>query len=262
VRYLARFNKTLPGPLLEATLAHPLAGNPLFLRTLAEELRLFGVHEQLARGVAHYLASQTLHDLFERVLQRVESDCGRQAVKTALVALWASRAGLREKELLDMARLQPAQWAAIRNALDEALLETGGRLIFAHDYMRQAVMQRYLADTSRQRQAHRALARWFASQPADARRAEEEPFQWRQAGEWTRLQRFVRPCPGTRCWPIGWTWPSTGACRSKTATAAPGRVGVAARRCRSAWGPARPFKPSCPPPAAGDLSRSSWRASA
>ena len=191
VRYLARFNKTLPPRLLDATLAHPLAGNPLFLRTVAEELRLFGVHEQLARGVAHYLASQTLHDLFERVLQRVENDCGRQAVKTALVALWASRAGLREKELLDLAHLQPAQWAAIRNALDEALLETSGRLIFAHDYVRQAVMQRYLSDAPRQRQAHRALARWFACQPADARRAEEEPFQWRQAGEWTRLHRCL-----------------------------------------------------------------------
>lgn len=191
VRYLARFNKTLPGPLLESTLAHPLAGNPLFLRTLAEELRLFGIHEQLARGVAHYLASQTLHDLFERVLQRVESDCGRQAVKTALVALWASRAGLREKELLDLAHLQPAQWAGIRNALDEALLETDGRLIFAHDYMRQAVMQRYLAHATRQRQAHRTLARWFAGKPADARRAEEEPYQWRQASEWTRLHRCL-----------------------------------------------------------------------
>jgi tetratricopeptide (TPR) repeat protein len=206
VRYLARFNKTLPDPLLESTLAHSLAGNPLFLRTLAEELRLFGVHEQLARGVAHYLASQTLHDLFERVLQRVESDCGRQAVKTALVALWASRAGLREKEILDLAQLQPAQWAAIRNALDEALLETGGRLIFAHDYMRQAVMQRYLAQAPRQRQAHRAVARWFSSQPADARRAEEEPYQWRQAGEWTRLHSCLTDRAVFLAFRQAWPW--------------------------------------------------------
>ena len=34
------YNKTLPDELKQRALAHPLAGNPLFLRTLAEELRL------------------------------------------------------------------------------------------------------------------------------------------------------------------------------------------------------------------------------
>lgn len=47
VEYLARYKKTLPADLAGKALSHPLAVNPLFLRTLAEELRIFGVLEEL-----------------------------------------------------------------------------------------------------------------------------------------------------------------------------------------------------------------------
>lgn len=189
--YLARYNKVLPRALAAQALSHPLAGNPLFLRTLAEELRLFGVHEQLTERLAHYLESQTVDDLFERVLARVEGDCGLRAVREAMTAVWASRAGLSEKEILEIARLKPADWAPIRHALDESLLEVNGRITFAHDYMRVAVRDRYLPDTARAGRAHRTLARWFAQQPPQARRAEEEPWQWRAAQAWPQLHKCL-----------------------------------------------------------------------
>jgi nephrocystin-3 len=100
VTYLAQYNKTLAPALLRQVMQHPLAGNPLFICTLAEELRLFGVHEELQNRLTYYLSSQTVDDLFERVLQRVEVDCGQQAVKATMTAIWASRAGLTEKEIL------------------------------------------------------------------------------------------------------------------------------------------------------------------
>lgn len=189
--YLARFNKKLPRAMVRQVQAHPLARNPLFVRTLAEELRLFGVHETLQQQLAHYLAAQRVDDLFERVLQRVEKDLGKAAVRNALSAIWASRAGLAEKELLALTGLTPAHWAGIRHALDEALLEINGRLTFAHDYVRLAVRDRYLAREPRQQQAHRRLARWFSQQAVDARRVEEEPWQWMQAKAWPRLQRCL-----------------------------------------------------------------------
>jgi nephrocystin-3 len=189
--YLARFNKQLPRPMVRQVQAHPLASNPLFVRTLAEELRLFGVHETLQRQLDHYLAAQTVDDLFERVLYRVERDMGKAAVRDTLTAVWASRAGLTEKELLALTGLTPATWAAIRYALDEALLEINGRISFAHDYVRLAVRDRYLASEARQRQAHRRLGRWFGQQAVDARRVEEEPWQWLRAAAWQRLQRCL-----------------------------------------------------------------------
>lgn len=186
--YLARFNKKLPQQMVKQVQAHPLATNPLFLRTLAEELRLFGVHEDLQKRLDHYLTSQTIDDLFERVLQRVEKDCGKKQVKATMTAIWASRAGLTEKEILGVANLTPAAWAAIRHTLDEVLIEADGRIRFTHDYMRVGVHDRYLAAPEQPSRAHAQLAHWFSTQPPQIRRAEEEPWQWRQAGAPKRLQ--------------------------------------------------------------------------
>ncbi len=186
--YLARFNKKLSQQMVKQVQAHPLATNPLFIRTLAEELRLFGVHEKLQRRLDHYLTSQTIDDLFERVLARVEKDCGKKQVKAALTAVWASRAGLTEKEVLGIADLSPAAWAAIRHTLDEAFLEADGKITFAHDYLRTGVWNRYLQTDRKLWVAHRNLGSWFRERPADARRAEEEPYQWRQGRRWRDLK--------------------------------------------------------------------------
>jgi tetratricopeptide (TPR) repeat protein len=188
VAYLRRYNKTLPDELKQRALAHPLAGNPLFLRTLAEELRLFGVHEALTVRLERYLSSTSVPELFIRVLDRVEEDFAPATVRQVLSALWASRSGLREEEIMGAAELVQARWAPLRNALDEMLLDAMGRIGFAHDYMRQAVQARYLPDAQAQSDAHLALARWFAQREPDARRAHEEPYQWQQGGHWPALR--------------------------------------------------------------------------
>jgi nephrocystin-3 len=195
VRYLAQYNKTLSKDQLRQVLSHPLSTNPLFLRTLAEEMRVFGVYEQLAVRLQHYLKSETVADLFERVLARVEEDCGQEQVRQALLAIWASRSGLSEKEIQGFAGLVPATWAPVRYAMAEALLEANGRLTFSHDYLRRAVAARYLPGEEEPHQAHQSLATWFAGQPVDARVAEELPWQWQRGAAWTELEQCltVRP---------------------------------------------------------------------
>jgi hypothetical protein len=174
VSYLARYNKTLSKDLISKVLKHPLSNNPLFTKTLAEELRLFGVHEELQIQLNHYLNSQSIDDLFERVLQRVEADCGQVAVQQSMSSVWASRAGLTEKEILGICMLKPATWAPIRNALDEALIEVNGRITFAHDYLKVAVQERYLASKTLSNSAHLWLSKWFKLNASEIRRAEEE----------------------------------------------------------------------------------------
>jgi tetratricopeptide (TPR) repeat protein len=212
--YLKRFNKSLPTDLLNQALGHPLANNPLWLKTLAEELRLFGSHEDLSERLNTLLGppkgkdeneQPTVDDLFEHVLQRIEADQGRKLVRDALTAIWASRAGLSEPELLEILaphsittakakkanKLPPAQWAPVRNALDEMLLESGGRIIFAHDYVRIAVKDRYLSSESMQSNAHKRLAEHFARRMVDERVAEELPYQWREAKAWRQLEQTL-----------------------------------------------------------------------
>ena len=212
--YLKRFNKSLPADLLNQALGHPLANNPLWLKTLAEELRLFGSHEELSNRLNTLLGAPkgkdeneppTVDDLFEHVLQRIEGDQGRKLVRDALTAIWASRAGLSEPELLEILaphrvttgkakkanKLPPAQWAPVRNALDEMLLESGGRIIFGHDYVRVAVKDRYLPCESLQLNAHKRLAEHFSKLKVDERVAEELPHQWREAKAWRQLEQTL-----------------------------------------------------------------------
>jgi|GEM_PF-2361765 len=185
--YLGRYRKALTEGQSRTLLAHPLSGNPLFLLTVLEELRVFGVHEQLESRLHALLSpppgkapdeAPTVDDVFEHVLARIEEDLGRAGVQSAMESIWASRGGLYQDEVLAIAGIAPATWAGMANALDEALYESGGRIQFAHDYLRQAVEDRYgLTALSRFRAVHRTLGNFFT------KRAKKE------TGEWDRTEQ-------------------------------------------------------------------------
>lgn len=184
--YLGKYRKSLKPGQISRVQEHPLSGNPLFLRTLLEELRIFGVHEELEKKITWYLESHTVDQLFAKVLERVEGDTDAKAVRSAMEAIWASRAGLAQDELLAIADLVPATWAPIHNALDEAIFESGGRIQFGHDFLRQAVEGRYLITKSKIKSAHARIARYFdelaCEEGVDARIVEELPWQFAKAG--------------------------------------------------------------------------------
>ncbi len=198
--YLGCYRKVFTARQTAALQAHPLSGNPLFLFTVLDELLVFGVHVALDQRLETLLAppsskaqggAPTVDDVFEHVLARVEGDLGREVVEAAVQAIWASRGGLLREELLAVARLTPAAWASLQNALDEGLYESGGRIKFGHDYLRQAVQDRYGLTGEERLRLHRRLAEHFAGLPADTRVAEELPWQWEQAGERAKLQECL-----------------------------------------------------------------------
>jgi len=190
--YLGRYRKALTAKQMKTLQGHPLSGNPLFLLTVLEELRVFGVHEELEQRMRTLLSpppskakgeAPTVGDVFEHVLARIEKDLGKNAVQQAMEAIWASRAGLYQDELLSIAKLVPAKWAAMQNALDESLYESSGKITFGHDYLRKAVEDRYGLTCKRKLKLHRRLAEWFGEREVDERAAAELPWQWRQAEE-------------------------------------------------------------------------------
>ena len=191
-RYLQRYTKELDGGLRQQILDHPLAGSPLFLKVLLEELRQCGRHDTLKQQLEFYLSSKTVDDLYERVLERLETDGSGEAVKKVMAALWASRAGLTEPELLAISDLKPLQWAPIDLALEKAFGRNGNRLVFDHDYLRIAVQDRYLPTEEQQRQAHSAVADWFgAPSEWDERKAEEWPWQLQEGGRTHDLRELL-----------------------------------------------------------------------
>ena len=190
-KYLGKYRKSLTLERETKLLSHVLSENPLFLRTLLEELRIFGAHEELDRKLDGLLQSRTIDHLFNLVLERVEGDTNAQDVRLAMQALWASRSGLSQEELLGITALVPATWAPIQLALDEVLLNSGGRIIFAHDYLRKAVENRYLIDEQRKKSAHKCIAEWFAERPLDFRGAEELPWQYQIIGDLGAIADFM-----------------------------------------------------------------------
>ena len=197
-RYLERYAKKLEPERRHQILNCELAGSPLFLKVLLEELRQCGRFETLKDQIEGYIrpkadGSLVVSDLYERVLERLENDCGVEIMRKVMTALWASRAGLTEPELLAITDLKHLQWAPIDLALEKAFGRNGNRLVFDHDYLRQAVEHRYLPTEGKQRQAHSELAESFL--PSDSefsiRIIHEYPWQLSRSHQQARLRAFM-----------------------------------------------------------------------
>ncbi len=168
-RYLAGFRKRLTADQVGRIAATPNTHSPLFLRTVLEELRVFGVFEQLDERIDYFLSASDLDDLFHRVLERMEEDYDQELVQQTMMYVWASRSGLTESELQDLLNLEPPlegmsgrkftrlDLSAFLMALDYHLMRSAGLLNFFHAYLRRAVETRYLEpENEEEQQAERA----------------------------------------------------------------------------------------------------------
>ncbi len=161
-RYLAEYHKSLPPSLLLKIGKDEKSSSPLFLRTLSEELRLYGDHESLVEVADNYLNVKDLDQLFVRTLERMENDYGVNIVRVVTMALALSRAGLAETHLLGASGLARVELSMLLHALDYHLLRTNGRINFFHKYLQRAVESRYLSDPEVRSQTHRSLSEYFS----------------------------------------------------------------------------------------------------
>ena len=178
VSYLGHYSKTLSPARVRLIVQSEATANPLYLRALLEELRVFGVHERLDEHLAYYLAAATPEDLHARILRRYQADYERDRpglVREAMALIWAARQGLSEAELLGIlgrrgAPLPRAHWAPLALAAEPMLVNRSGLLRFSHDYVREAVRQEYLPRPRDQRTVHRRLADHFEHRRVGRRR--------------------------------------------------------------------------------------------
>ena len=199
--YLKQYVKQLSNEQIERIADCQQASNPLFLRALLEELRVFGTHERLDERIGYYLDVATIDDLHERILQRWEEDYeGNRPglVRDAMSHLWAARRGLSETEMLELlgengTPLPRAYWSPLFLAVEQSLTSKDGMINFFHDYVRQAVQDRYLPGESDCIQAHLKLADYFETQVARDRSdlkkriIDEYPWQLCEGHSWRRL---------------------------------------------------------------------------
>jgi len=201
--YLAQYTKALARPQINAIANAPLAGNPLFLVALLEELRVWGDHETLVKRIDHYLSASSVGNLFQRILARYEADFEQDRpglVRDAMSAIWAARHGLAEAELLDLLgkegeTLPRGVWSPLLLAAEHAFVSHSGILGFFHDYLRQAVEDHYLPTEAQKRDAHLRLADYFATRDLSQRKIAELPWQLAQAQAWERLSNLLADLP-------------------------------------------------------------------
>ena len=175
------------------------AANPLYLRTLLEELRLIGVRERLDERIGHYLEARTSAELYIKVLKRWEEDYeGARGglVREAMSLIWAARRGLREGELLELLGgddqpLPQAAWSPLHLAAWESLVSRSGLLGFSHADLRAAVEAECVASAEAKRAAHLRLADNFDRRRLEPRSVDELPWQLRQAESWPRLYELL-----------------------------------------------------------------------
>jgi nephrocystin-3 len=198
--YLSRYRKSLSNRQLTTITQSEQTGNPLFLKALLDELRVFGVHEKLDEEISHYLASESPAELYDKILERLEKDYETNRpglVRDALSLIWSSRRGLSENELLNMLgfegdSLPQALWSPLFLAIEESLICKHGLLNFFHDYFRQAVYDRYILSENNERLWHQQIASFFMNSHLDYRKADELPWQLVKAGNWEGLAEVMQ----------------------------------------------------------------------
>ncbi len=197
--YLAQYSKALDKKVVARIVSAPQTANPLYLRVLLDELRVFGSHQELDDRISFYLAAAAVPELYQKVLSRWESDysAGKDLVRNTMTLLWASRHGLMESELVqllgsDDSPLPSALWSPLYLAADQALVNRSGLLNFGHEYLRDAVLAKYLATENHQRSAHHRLAQYFGRHELGPRKIDELPWQLSEAREWPQLLDLLR----------------------------------------------------------------------
>jgi hypothetical protein len=138
--------------------------------------------------------------LLQQVLARYQRDYERDRpglVGEALGLIWAARRGLAETELLHLLRprsqsaltqLPPALWTPLRAALEDALVDRGGILNFAHDFLRTAVETAFVPHKDKRDEYQLQLADEFEAQPITARTCDELPWLLQETGSLVRLR--------------------------------------------------------------------------
>ena len=193
--YLALFTKKLDRERIERIVSVPQTTIPLYLRILLEELRIFGVHEQLDERIDHYLCAATVPALYGRILERYEQDYERDRPKLVMEItslLWAARRGLSEAELSELlgsdeGPLPRAYLSPLYLAMEPSLVIRSGLIDFSHPYLREAVQQRYLSDEGEPDRVHMRLAEYFDQSASGLRRVDELPWQLARAKSWEGL---------------------------------------------------------------------------
>jgi tetratricopeptide (TPR) repeat protein len=155
------------------------ASSPLLIRIGAAQIRNSGSEQERIA----LLSARNSQEFFTIMFEQIEGKRGETFVRDVMSLLWGSRAGLTREELCRLTGSEAGHINELLGSAGHYLVEQDGLWSFIHNRVREVVERRYIPDEATGVEIHRRLARYFGDEPASARRAGEEPWQWEQAGD-------------------------------------------------------------------------------
>jgi hypothetical protein len=143
---LANYRKKLSTNLLDKCLTHSMASQPLFLKVMLEEIRLYGNHESLGVYIDGLLSNQTIDQLFDAMLSRLDRSYGKELI-SVLVLIGLSKFGVSESELRECLNLRTIDVHRVILAVKPYLSSHNGLLSPFHEGFRRALLQRLEVET-------------------------------------------------------------------------------------------------------------------
>lgn len=170
VSTLSERGRKLPPSEVERIAGHPQAMLPVFLKTLVEELSVFGSFAGLPDRITACLSARDTTELMAIVLDRIERDLGAEAVRPPLEAICASVGTMSEPELAEFCGMPIVRLSQLQVALGDLLYRRRGAVDFAHAHIRRAVRDRYAPWKSIHHfRLQRKLTDWWKTQPPGRR---------------------------------------------------------------------------------------------
>lgn len=197
---LAAFGKQLEPADLQCVVGSPALRTPAQLRFVAEELRLLGSPDRVARYARVLATRQSAAELGEDFLERLEAELGEPLVRDVCGLLAVSRGGLPEGELRALAQERQAvsgvEWSALMQSFRKSVLDRHGRLGLFDSMLQVAVECRYFKNPHDAAICRERLVRFHSDgQILDnppPRTLEELPWQLEALGHADRLLALLR----------------------------------------------------------------------
>ena len=207
--YLSNYLKKLGDRQMDALIRAQGAVNPLYLKIVLSELRVFGAYDTLQSHIEQDFGDTPI-SAFDAMLRRIEGDAPVSAIPMETLATnvfgWLAHAryGLEVQELSELMQQEgvcdnsEAAADAIHvlvRQLREFLTERDLRIDFFYDSLREACRRRYTKDKP-SAAWHGELARYFAAKPVDDPHSlMERAYQLVASGQTEAYSRYVLDYP-------------------------------------------------------------------
>lgn len=191
--YLGDYGKNLTDEEKSLLASNELCNNCFILKTILNELIYFGKYDKITDMINEF-TTLAPSSLFDHILINYETNYSEELVRKVLSLIAVSKYGLEENEILEILGIKQYQWSRLFCALNLHLLNSNGKVRFAHSYIKNAVLKRYANYFD---DCRRTIAEFFEkkvkdeSGQYDARAILELASQYYKLGDSTNLYHYL-----------------------------------------------------------------------